>query len=674
MKTLRNDQEVFGDSLGISENGGIEFSEDGNTVFFGLAPWEMIEANADRGDAACDGESCGESDDTEASENQVDEKDEEPEQEPSDVQIWHWDDDDILRGQEYWVARNSRRTLRSAWHVATDAVVRLGTEYDEPVSLAGSRKSWGIVGDLDPDHINLRYGLGPTDYYKVNVSDGSRTLLASSLYQRPLMGPAGNWVLYARSGAWHAHHLETGEEWVFTGRSEDHPNAPDFEMSLLDYDYPGPHPLWNRAAWFANDEAALMVGRYDIWKLDFKSGQVERLTTGEEQRLQYRPYNMDPESSSFSPPELEEGDEMWVTIRNTETMASGYGVIGETGIMPLRLEDAELSGLRMSVNGGTYAFSRQSWQDSPNVYVGAQLEEAIPVTETNQFQSDYAWGRNELLHYTTAAGHDLMAVLTYPANFQEGETYPLILYQYEKLSSTLHRYDVPRQSRYYNYQTWSQNGYFVLRPDVVYEDGRPGPSAVDAFDSALDAALDTGHIDEDALGLIGHSWGGYQAAYVPTRTNRFAASVAGAAITDFISFPGTVHWSGGLEEFGHWERGQARMARPPWEDLAGHLESSPINFIDQLNTPVLVMHGDDDGVVDFRQGLQYYNYARRAGKPVVMLVYPGAGHGLSVEHQQVDYHTRILEWFGHWLKGEDAPRWVESGESWEERAKRIEKM
>jgi dipeptidyl aminopeptidase/acylaminoacyl peptidase len=231
---------------------------------------------------------------------------------------------------------------------------------------------------------------------------------------------------------------------------------------------------------------------------------------------------------------------------------------------------------------------------------------------------------------------------------------------------------VPSERDYYDFQTWSQHGYFVLQPDIVYAGGEPGPSALDAVEHALDAAVATGHVDPSAMGLIGHSWGGYQAAYLPTRTNRFAASVAGAAITDFISFPGTVHWSGGGEEFSHWETGQARMARPPWEDLEGHLESSPINFIDELDTPVLVMHGDDDGVVDFRQGLQYYNYARRAGKPVVMLMYPGAGHGLSDESQQVDYHRRILEWFGHYLKGEPAPRWITDGESWSERADRLD--
>jgi acetyl esterase/lipase len=109
------------------------------------------------------------------------------------------------------------------------------------------------------------------------------------------------------------------------------------------------------------------------------------------------------------------------------------------------------------------------------------------------------------------------------------------------------------------------------------------------------------------------------------------------------------------------------MAAPYWEDVEGHLESSPANFIPDFETPVLLMHGDSDGVVDFYQGLEFYNYARKAGKEVVLFVYPGAAHGLSDESQQVDYHRPILQRFGHHLKGEPLAQWITDGESWSAR-------
>ena len=677
-QVLTNERAVFGDTLAVNTNGGIDFTPDGTTLFFGVRPWiknvEDENADGEDGSMATQDKACEDEADCPSPVESDEESD--PEVEPSDVQVWHWNDDEILRGQEFRSSFYERRTLKAAWHLDSDQVAQLGTEYEESVGLVGDLKRWGIVGDRDPDHVNLRYGIGTTDYYKVDIADGRRTLLASGLSHGVVNGAAGHRVLYYKDGAWWSHDLNSDERQSFASRldtSDRQAAEPDFEMGILDYDYPGPHPPWRNIAWYEGDAAAILVGRHDMWKVDFETESVTRLTNGEPDGLQFRPINLDPEArSSFDPPVLTEGDPIWVSVANLDTRASGYGTIENGDVNMLILEDASINGLKTSMDRNVFAFRKQTWVDSPDVYAGEDIAQAMAMTGTNSFQQDYAWGRNELLHYTTEAGHSLQAILTYPADFDPDQTYPLILYQYEKLSTGLHVYDVPSKTRYYNYQTWSQNGYFVLRPDVVYEDGRPGPSAVEAFEKALDAAVATGYVDNQALGLIGHSWGGYQAAYVPTRTDRFAASVAGAAITDFISFPGTIHWSGGAEEFSHWERGQARMAVPPWDNLEGHLESSPINFIHELNTPVLLMHGDDDGVVDFRQGQQYYNYARRAGKPVVMLVYPGAGHGLSVEHQQIDYHDRILQWFDHFLKGGEAASWITSGENWQERAKRME--
>jgi dipeptidyl aminopeptidase/acylaminoacyl peptidase len=168
-------------------------------------------------------------------------------------------------------------------------------------------------------------------------------------------------------------------------------------------------------------------------------------------------------------------------------------------------------------------------------------------------------------------------------------------------------------------------------------------------------------VDPDRVGLIGHSWGGYQAAYLPTRTDIFAASVAGAPLTDFVSFMGQIHWSGGFPETSHWETGQGRMEVPYWEDPEAHRRSSPMEKVHELNTPILMMFGDDDGSVDWDQGTQFYNYARRAGKQMVLLVYEGEGHGLRKDANRRDYHRRILEWFGHYLKGDPAPAWITDG-------------
>jgi dipeptidyl aminopeptidase/acylaminoacyl peptidase len=189
---------------------------------------------------------------------------------------------------------------------------------------------------------------------------------------------------------------------------------------------------------------------------------------------------------------------------------------------------------------------------------------------------------------------------------------------------------------------------------------------------AVAAVVAKGLVDPAKVGLIGHSWGGYEATYVPTQTDIFAAAVAGAPLTNFLSMMGAIHWRPGLPETGHWETGQARMDVPFWEDFEAHVRNSPAAFIDRLNTPMLMEVGDDDGTVDYRQGIEFYNYARRAGKnDFVLILYPGEDHGLRKKENQIDYHRRINQWFGHWLKGEPAPAWMTEGQTFLERKKAL---
>jgi dipeptidyl aminopeptidase/acylaminoacyl peptidase len=606
-----------------------------------------------------------ESPDEEAGEDE-DESDQ-PEPGPADVQVWHSGDDQIVRAQEYRATQISRQTNTSAWHLDEDHFVVLGDDLDEPVRIIAGG-SWGLVPDYDPYAFERRFGAGTTDWYRVDVTSGERVMLAEGAEFGVQSHPDLDRVLVYGDDRWTAIALEDLTHVpIGDGRS--------FTRSLQDYDYPGPRPSWGLGAWSDDGTWALVYDKHDVWRADVEDGSLRQLTTGavDGGHDQYRVTNVDRDQPRFGPVLLDSNDDIWLSVRDMRTKESGYARASLDGSLDVRVfEGARTSGLVRAADADRFAFRMERWDDAPDVFVGnEELDDLVQVTETNPFQDDYAWGHAELLDYTTDAGHDLQAILVYPADFQEGREYPLILYQYERLSDNLHVYDVPSERDYYNYQAWSQEGYFVLMPDIVYEPGRPGPSALDAVEHALDAAVATGHVDPDRMGLIGHSWGGYQAAYLPTRTNRFAASVAGAAITNFMSFMGAVHWNGGLPEVGHWETGQARMAVPYWEDVEGHLESSPANFIMDLETPMLLMHGDADGVVDFRQGLEFYNYARRAGKEMVLLVYPGADHGLREETQQVDYHRRILEWFGHYLKGEPPATWITDGESWTERAKRL---
>jgi dipeptidyl aminopeptidase/acylaminoacyl peptidase len=208
---------------------------------------------------------------------------------------------------------------------------------------------------------------------------------------------------------------------------------------------------------------------------------------------------------------------------------------------------------------------------------------------------------------------------------------------------------------------FTANGYFVLQSDIVYRDRNPGLSAVDCVVPAVEKVLATGMVDPQRVGLVGHSWGAYQTSFILTQTDVFAAGIAGAPLTDLISMYLSIYWNSGGTDARIFEISQGRMEVPPWEALDEYMANSALFNITKLDTPLLVAFGDEDGAVDWHQGIELYNAARRAAKPYVMLVYAGENHSLRQKANQLDYHRRIQEWFGHYLKGEEAPKWISEG-------------
>jgi dipeptidyl aminopeptidase/acylaminoacyl peptidase len=237
---------------------------------------------------------------------------------------------------------------------------------------------------------------------------------------------------------------------------------------------------------------------------------------------------------------------------------------------------------------------------------------------------------------------------------------------YERLSDGLHRYNSPSERSYYSTSAMTSHGYFVLQPDITFVRSDPGLSVVDCVTSAVKAAIAKNvGVDDKHVGSVGHSWGGFDSAYLATHTHGvFAASIAGAPITDLVSNYGNHHWSNGIAETDHIETGQQRMAVPIYEDLQAYIRNSAVFAVSTMTTPLLIEVGDADGTVFYHQGVELYNIARRARKNVVLIVYQGEDHGLRKKADQVDYQRRIFQWFGHYLKDEPSPAWISEGESY----------
>jgi dipeptidyl aminopeptidase/acylaminoacyl peptidase len=424
-------------------------------------------------------------------------------------------------------------------------------------------------------------------------------------------------------------------------------------------------PPFGIAGWLEDDEAVLINDQWDVWEVRLDGSGGRALTQGAPDQVRYRVSDIDPEEDAFDP-----DAPMYYTTYSEWTKKAGYARarLGDDPEM-LVWDDKSFGGffgrLQKAEEADVFAFRQEAFDDSPDYFVaGPDLSSPRQVTATNPFLDEYAWGRTELVDYENEWGRRLQGVLTYPANYDPSREYPMIVYQYELLSQGMHQFQVPNPTNYYNQQIWSQNEYFVLRPDIVYRDRRPGQSNVETLRPAVAAAVAQAPIDEEKIGLIGHSWGGYQTTYFVTQDDLFASAVAGAPLTNLMSMYLSFYWNSGGSDARIFEISQGRMQVPWWEDWDSYEANSPIHNIQNMDTPLLMMFGTNDGAVEYNQGVEFYNAARRLGKQMVMLSYDGENHGLAREPNQLDYQNRIMQWFGHYLKGEPAPDWISRGVSY----------
>ena len=229
------------------------------------------------------------------------------------------------------------------------------------------------------------------------------------------------------------------------------------------------------------------------------------------------------------------------------------------GAQRLVWDDAKLT-FQKAKDADVYVYTKQTATDYPNYYVASSdlmtgasgpLKAARQLTDANPQQKDFAWTSGvKLINYTSAKGDKLQGALYLPANYEPGKKYPMLVTIYEKRSNLANSYVTPSETSTPNRSIYTSRGYAVFDPDIVYRVNDPGMSAVWCVIPAVKAAIATGMIDSANVGLWGHSWGGYQTAFLVTQTNIFKSAIAGAPLTDMVSMYGSIYWNTGGAESG----------------------------------------------------------------------------------------------------------------------------
>jgi dipeptidyl aminopeptidase/acylaminoacyl peptidase len=339
-----------------------------------------------------------------------------------------------------------------------------------------------------------------------------------------------------------------------------------------------------------------------------------------------------------------------LSLVDEKTLDEGYGFYSKgKGILNLTMKNMKMNLLQKTPDNSYLLIMESSFETAPEVIRLNSNGSQTLICRTNLQQEKFYWGKSELRHFSTEDGDVQKSALFYPANYVAGRKYPLIVYIYERMSGELNTYVKPSsQNRLgFNATNYTTDGYFVLYPDIKYELNAPGASALKCVMAAVDDVVATEMIDPEKIGLVGHSFGGYETAYIISHCDRFRVAVAGAPITDLQGW--YLSWDG-YQKSNIWrfENQQFRLQSPFYS--MEFLENSPILNIQDINTPVLIWTASTDKQVDWTNSLKLYTGLWRLGKQSTLLIYPDDEHILLNPNHQQDLTLRMREWLAKYLK------------------------
>ncbi|MCZ8023758.1 MAG: prolyl oligopeptidase family serine peptidase [Cyclobacteriaceae bacterium] len=613
----------------ISENNTPTFSKDGSILFFGVAPKPLLQ------------------DTTKLDEEIV------------KVEVWNWKDSVLYTQQNAQLENEKKRSYQAVFHSGENKIVTLaspaipivvqGAEGNANMALGISDKPyrWSDFYDIS----------GHNDAYLIDVKTGASTLIAQKVKGNFSLSPQAKFTFWfsAKDTSWFAYdnlqgktvNLTQSLPVKFADEEDDHP------------DYPGAYGF---AGWLENDEGVLLYDRYDIWLVDptQKRKAINLTNIGRKEKIVFRYIHLDPEEKFISSKK-----NLLLSAFNETNKSAGYYQlnVASNTVKKLMGGDYRFASVQKANLADNILFTRENFTEFPDVWTSnLQFQNPVKLSNANPQQKNYVWGNVSLVNWVSLDNVPLQGLLYKPENFDPKKKYPMIVYFYEKESENLHRHVSPSPTRAsINYTVYTSSGYLVFVPDIVYKIGYPGESAHNCILPGVSSLIAQGFVDEKRIGIQGHSWGGYQTAYLITKTNMFAAAEAGAPVVNMISAYGGIRWESGYSRMFQYEHSQSRLGGTLWEKPLLYLENSPIFFADKIKTPLLMMHNDADGAVPWYQGIEYYMALRRLQKPVWMLNYNGQGHGLSQRQDRTDFTIRLKQFFDHYLQNAPMPVWMKEG-------------
>lgn len=613
----------------ISENADLKFSKDGKKLFFGTA-YIIPEKDTTLVDF-----------------------------ELARLDVWAYNDDYLQPQQLKQLQQELKRSFSAVAVPGQNTLVQLGTDSSEniflinegnaPFVLAQSTKGNRIASQWE--------GRTLTNAFLINVNTGKSSLISKNNISRLTASPMGKYVYWYDAVKQNYFAYNTANSSV--KNISDKIKIPLFDTENDVPDYANEIGV---AGFTADDKYILIQDEYDIWKVDpLAIAAPVNMTNGfgRKNKTKFDYINTDPEKRYINSTE-----KILLRSQNKTNKNGGFYSVNVDEVKdPVLLHSGahSFSSPLKAKDSEKYIFT-QSDIGASELYVTDDFKQSKKLTDVAAQQKDYNWLSAELMRWKMFDGKMSEGLLFKPENFDPTKKYPVILYFYERNSDLLYNYRSPAPSAStINIPYFVSNGYLVFDPNIYYKEGEPGQSAYNSVVSAAKMLAKMPWVDSNRMAIQGQSWGGYQVAYLVTKTNMFRAAGAGAPVSNMTSAYGGIRWGVGINRQFQYEKTQSRIGATLWQRPDLYIKNSPLFAADKIKTPLLLMHNDADGSVPWYQSIELFTAMKRLGKKVWLLEYNGEDHNLVERKNRKDLSVRLGQFFDYYLKDAPAADWIKKG-------------
>ena len=630
----------------IVDNASVSFTGSGNAILFGVAPMvpDSVPTDSLTGKAVFD--------------------------------LWHYKDPTLQPTQRLSASRDRNRSFQAIYFPQTRKLVQLANDTIPSLEVSEDGR-FAVASSRERYRIESMWGDGGSDVYVIDPATGIAKLIREKISGLAQLSPDGKYAIFYDKGRYYGYNTATGKTADLTGNI----SGVSFEQET--WDTPSIPGAWGVAGWTKGDKSVLIYDRWDVWEIDPAAVKPAVMVTdslGRSQHLVLRVVQVRRSrggqggggggfgggfGGGGGPSEpIDPSEPLLLRAVDEETKASGFyrDQLGQhRAPEKIVMADAAFGTPVKADDADVWMVTRGTFTEFPNLWVGPSLTQMTRISDANPQQKDYNWGTVELVSWVSTDGVPLKGLLYKPEDFDSTKKYPMISYFYESLSQNRYSYVPPNGRNVINPTHYVSNGYIIFEPDIAYQKGYPGPSAMKSIVPGVQMLLTRGYVDPKRLGLQGQSWGGYQIAYMITQTSMFAAAMAGAPVVNMTSAYGGIRWGSGVARAFQYEVGQSRIGGSLWETPMRYIENSPLFWLDKVTTPLFIMSNDADDAVPWYQGIEFFVAMRRLGKEVYLIDYNNDVHNPASRANQKDIAMRMQQFFDAKLKGARPPDWMVKG-------------